>query len=63
MKTISHMLSFENINSMITKNYHSILSTCFGDYMKLPPEEKRITHNPLRVKFEDGEEIMFDEEI
>jgi lipopolysaccharide cholinephosphotransferase len=36
-----------------------ILNRIYGDYMKLPPVEKRITHNPVRIKFQDGEEITF----
>lgn len=32
-----------------------ILTRIYGDYMKLPPIEKRITHNPVRVDFGDGE--------
>ena len=29
--------------------------------MDLPPIDKRITHNPKKIVFEDGEEINFDE--
>ncbi len=36
---------FENYQFWIPKGYHEILTTEFGDYMKLPPEEKRITHH------------------
>lgn len=36
---------FENIIAMISKNYDEILRTTFGDYMQLPPEEKRRCHN------------------
>lgn len=36
--------SFENINVKIFKNYDAILKTTFGDYMKLPPKEKRVSH-------------------
>ena len=35
---------FEDIKAMIFKNYDEILKTTFGNYMKLPPEEKRKTH-------------------
>lgn len=37
-----------------------ILKRIYGDYMKLPPIEKRITHNPTRIKFEYGEDIKFE---
>lgn len=37
-------MPFENMTAMIFKNYDSILTTTFGDYMKLPPEDKRVCH-------------------
>ena len=36
---------FENIEASITKTYDEMLSTVFGDYMTLPPVEKRKTHD------------------
>lgn len=30
-----------------------ILKRIYGDYMQLPPPEKRITHNPVRIDFGD----------
>ena len=40
-------------------NYY--LSTIYGsDYMKIPPIEKQTTHPPRRIKFEDEEEIIFE---
>lgn len=41
------------------KDYDYVLSKIFGDYMKLPPEDKRVTHNPVRLKFEGEDEIIF----
>lgn len=36
------------------KNYELCLKKMYGEnYMQLPPEEKRITHKPLRVIFEE----------
>lgn len=35
---------FENIEVSILKNYDEFLRTSYGDYMKLPPEDKRVTH-------------------
>ena len=35
---------FEGIKVMIFKNYDKILHTTFGNYMQLPPVEKRVTH-------------------
>ena len=34
------------------KEYHKILSSVYGDYMQLPPPEKRITHNAVRINFD-----------
>lgn len=31
----------------------------YGDYMKLPPVEKRVTHKPYKIIFDDGEKIDF----
>ena len=39
-------VSFEGIICRIPKNYHEILSNFYGDYMTMPPEEKRVRHNP-----------------
>ena len=36
-----------------------VLKRIYGDYMKLPPEDKRVTHNPVRLKFEGEDEIIF----
>ena len=36
------------------KDYDSILTLLYGDYMTLPPVEKRITHHPLYVDLERG---------
>lgn len=32
-------------------DYDYILNRLYGDYMKLPPKEKQITHNPVKLKF------------
>lgn len=36
---------FENLEVMIPKNYDLILKKCYGDYMTLPPENDRNSHN------------------
>ena len=42
-------------------NYKDVLIQLYGnDYMKLPPIEKRVTHNPIKIVFEDNETIEFD---
>ncbi|HHU47864.1 MAG TPA: LicD family protein [Bacteroidales bacterium] len=37
-------LNFENKEFFVPGNYHSYLTTLFGDYMKIPPVEKREAH-------------------
>lgn len=38
-------LEFEGHMLIAPKNYDSVLKTAYGDYMKLPPLNKRITHS------------------
>ena len=40
---------FENEKFKIPANYHEILTTGYGDYMKLPPVEERRTHDILEL--------------
>ncbi|MBO6145661.1 MAG: LicD family protein [Bacilli bacterium] len=49
-------VKFENIESMISSNYDEILKTTFGDYMKLPPKEKRKSHHKMKVYWRDKDE-------
>ncbi len=35
------------------KEYDRYLSHLYGDYMKLPPEEKRVTHHDFKAYFKD----------
>ncbi len=39
-------------------NYEFYLKRVYGDYMTLPPEDKRVTHNPRRIKFPNEEELQ-----
>ena len=51
-------IEFEGKKYKAPRDYGYVLKNIYGDtYMQLPPVEKRITHNPIRVKFEDEEEI------
>lgn len=55
-------LEFEGRMYKVPRDYDYVLRKIYGnDYMQLPPTEKRITHNPIKMKFEDGEEIDFKE--
>lgn len=53
-------VEFEGLFYNAPNDWDFILKRIYGDYMKLPPVEKRITHNPTRIKFEDGEDIKFE---
>jgi len=55
-------LKFGKNKYNVPSNYDSILKTMYGnDYMELPPLEKRVTHNPLYIKFENKQEYYFKE--
>jgi lipopolysaccharide cholinephosphotransferase len=41
--------SFENVNFNIPIGYDEYLSNLYDDYMKLPPDEKRVTHHTYKV--------------
>ncbi len=49
-------LEFEGNMYDVPREYDYILKRIYGDnYMQLPPEEKRVTHNPVRINFDtDG---------
>ena len=38
-------MSFENQEAPVPANYHEILTNIYGNYMELPPEEKRVSHH------------------
>ncbi|SFT01651.1 lipopolysaccharide cholinephosphotransferase [Porphyromonadaceae bacterium NLAE-zl-C104] len=40
-------LNFEGIEVNVPYHYHEILKKNYGDYMKLPSENKRLTHNTI----------------
>lgn len=46
------LLSFEGKQLYAPHEYDKILTSIYGDYMQLPPPEKRVTHNPLRISFD-----------
>ena len=45
------MLPFEGIEFSVMKDYDIYLGKVFGDYMQLPPEEKRVNHSYQHVDF------------
>lgn len=55
-------LEFEGKMYKVPNDYKYVLEKIYGDnYMELPPEEKRVTHYPIKVKFEDGEEYKYEQ--
>lgn len=38
------LMEFEGIEFRVPKKYDEVLKMCYGDYMKLPPKEKRVGH-------------------
>lgn len=54
-------LKFEKKLYNVPRDYDYVLKRIFNNYMQLPPKEKRINHNPLRLKFENEQEIIFEE--
>lgn len=47
-------IEFEGKKYYAPGNYKNVLTHLYGeDYMELPPVEKRRTHKPIKIKFED----------
>ena len=44
-------IQFENRLFMAPKGYDKWLTAFYGDYMKLPPEEKRVPHHEFEAYF------------
>ena len=58
------LIEFEGKKYSCPANSENILKKIYGvNFMQLPPVEKRVTHNPVYIKFSDGEEVKFDETI
>lgn len=50
------MLDFEGKSFKAPCGYHSILTGMYGDYMRLPPEEQRVTHHTNNSYWREGNE-------
>lgn len=47
-------ISFSDEDFIVPSDYEYVLKRIYGnDFMTLPPKEKRITHSPLEIKFND----------
>jgi len=51
---------FENKKYNIPNNYDKILRSVYGNYMEIPSKDKQEIHNPIKIKFEDGEEHNYE---
>ena len=49
-------LEFEGKKYNVPRNWHLYLSSIYGDYMKLPPIDKRVTHNPQFISFDTSKD-------
>lgn len=47
-------MEFDTIYMPVPSNYEAYLKNQFGDYMAMPPKDKRYGHLPYLVEFEDG---------
>lgn len=50
-------MPFEDITVKVPKNYDKLLRAMYGDYMQLPPPEKRQNHYPYILQFEGEDKI------
>lgn len=53
------LLPFEGHEYKFPGNYTEVLQHFYGNYMQIPPVDKRYTHAPFKVQMEKGGEIMY----
>lgn len=51
-------VKFESIEANVPNNINEVLTNIYGDYMQLPPIEKRINHSPAILDFGDGINVI-----
>ena len=51
----THYVDFEDSKYQIMDGYDNYLKTMYGDYMELPPEEKRVVHIDGTIEFNEYE--------
>lgn len=49
-------MPFRDFYVYIPKNTDQLLTRIFGDYMQMPPEDKRVNHRPYVIDFGGGEQ-------
>ena len=52
-------VAFEDIVVSVPKGYDAILKRNYGAYMQIPPEDKRVNHMPVKLRFLGEEEYVF----
>ncbi len=50
-------LEFEGHKFKALADYHTYLSSIYGDYMQLPPENKRVTHHMFEAYYRNEKEV------
>ena len=46
-------IKFEDREFMVMKDYKTYLTNGYGDYMKLPPKEKQVSHHAFKAWWKD----------
>ena len=46
-------VDFEGLKFKVPVGYHELLTGIYGDYMQLPPEEKRVTHHTNKTYWKE----------